>query len=232
MTSDAELVAGMLKHTRPLPTLDILIASVAARHDQLVALLDHLAPQLEPFDGRARIIVNRDDCIEPVGMKRNQLLLAATARHVCFVDDDDQVHPDYVGRIMEALVSDPDYVGFRVSVSNNGYPQKIAIHSLENSEWSETDSAYLRGISHLNPIRREYALLGLPFQPGFGEDKAWADRVASSGLVKREVFIEGSPLYHYDYRTSGSLFAGGIRHVGPVPDLPPYQHVRDIRAAG
>jgi len=213
----------------PLPTLDILIASVYARHDQLVALLDHLAPQLEPFDGRARVLLNVDDAVAAVGSKRNQLMLAATARHLCFVDDDDWVHPDYVGRIMEALVDDPDTVGFRVKYSVEGVEQKPAIHSITNDGWSETDSAYLRDISHLNPLRRSIALVGLPFNPGFGEDRAWAERVKASGLVRSEVYIEGSPMYEYRYSTSGSLFAGGPRRLGSVPELPVYAHVANVR---
>lgn len=216
-----------IKHKRDLPTLDILIASVYVRHAQLVALLNHLAPQLEPFDGRARVILARDDGEAAVGSKRNQLMLAATGRHCCFIDDDDQVSPVYVERIMEALVSDPDYVGFRLNVSLNGFPSKPAIHSLTNEEWSETDTAYLRGISHINPIRRTYAVQGLPFWPGFGEDKDWADRVKATGLVKTEVYIPEA-LYHYDWSSTGSLFAGGQRYAGFVPELPRYAYVRDV----
>ena len=218
-----------IKHKRDgLPTLDILICSVASRHDQLVALLDHLAPQIEPFDGRARVLLNRDDGQAAVGSKRTQLMLAAEARHVAFVDDDDWVHPDYLGRVMEALVTDPDVVGFRVAYSVNGVPQKPAIHSITNDGWSETDDAYLRDLSHLNPLRKRYAVMGLPFQPGFGEDRAWAERVKATGLVQSEVFIPAE-LYSYRYSTSGSLFAGGPRHLGSVPELPTYAHVVNVR---
>jgi len=213
-----------------LPSLDILIASVASRHDQLVALLDHLAPQLEPFDGRARVLLARDDGVAAVGSKRTQLMLAATARHVAYVDDDDWVHSDYVGLLMEALVDDPDTVGFRVAYSVNGVEQKPAIHSITNDGWSETDDAYLRDLSHLNPLRKRYAVMGLPFQPGFGEDRAWAERVKATGLVRSEVFIPEA-LYEYRWSSSSSLFAGGPRHVGEARPLPEYEHVANVRAA-
>lgn len=213
---------------RDLPTLDVLIASVYSRHHLLVRLLDHLAPQLSPYCGNARVILCRDDGEGAVGSKRNRLMLAATARHVCFVDDDDRVADVYVDRLMEALATDPDYVGFRVAYSVDGYPQKPAVHSLTNREWSETDTCYLRGISHLNPVRRTSALLGLPFQPGFGEDKAWADRVAASGTVQSEVYVP-EDLYVYAYSSSGSLFRHGPKHTGlPAPMLPEYVNVREI----
>lgn len=220
-----------IKHKRGLPTLDILIASVYARHHLLVRLLDHLAPQLAPYMGNARVLLCRDDGQAAVGSKRNALMLAATADYVCYCDDDDWVHDNYVQRIFEALIPRPDYVGWKLKYTVDGNEQKPAIHSLMNAEWAETDTCYLRNLSHLNPLRRDLALLGLPFQPGFGEDKAWADRVMASGRVKTEVFIEGAPVYEYRYSTAGSLFAGGPRHVGTEPTLPAYTHVRDIRAA-
>lgn len=212
-----------------LPSLEILIPSVYARHDLLVRLLDHLAPQTAPYMGNARILCLRDDGQAAVGSKRNQLMLAATAEYVCFLDDDDWVADDYVGRIMAALASRPDiqYVGFGVRLTIDGADQKPVYHSLRYPEWSEDEHGYYRGISHLNPIRRTSALLGLPFQPGFGEDKAWADRVMASGQVKSEVFIEGSAMYTYRWSSQGSLFAGGPKHTGqPAPPLPAYQHVR------
>ena len=210
------------------PTWTILIASVFSRHDQLVALLDHLSPQLAPYGGAVSVILDRDDAVMPVGMKRNRLLLAADARWTSFLDDDDWVHPDFVGRVMEALVRDPDVVGWRLRYTINGVEQKPAIHSITNDGWSETDSAYLRDLSHLNPLRKRYAVMGLPFQPGFGEDRAWAERVKATGLVRSEVFIPAE-LYEYRYSTSRSLFTGGVRHVGEARPLPEYRHVADVR---
>lgn len=217
-----------IRHKRAgLPTLDVLIPSVFSRHDLLVRLLDHLRPQLAPFMGNARVLVLRDDARAAIGSKRNQLMLAATADYVAYLDDDDWVHDDYVGRIMEALVRRPDTVGWKLAYTVDGNPQKPAVHSLTNDGWGETDDLYLRTLSHLNPLRRELALLGLPFQPGFGEDKAWADRVMATGLVKTEVFIEGAAMYEYRYSSQTSLFAGGPKHTNePAPPLPDYPYVR------
>lgn len=181
--------------------------------------------------GEVSVLLDRDDAVMPVGMKRNRLLMAASADFTSFVDDDDAVAPDYVERVMDVIRPDVQYVGFGVRLTVDGVEQKPVYHSLRYPEWSEDEHGYYRGISHLNPLRRSLALLGLPFQPGFGEDKAWADRVMATGRVKREVFIDGAPVYEYRYSTTGSLFAGGQRHVGAEPTLPAYAHVRDIRTA-
>lgn len=92
-------------------TWEILIASVWARTTSLQALLDHLVPQLEPHAGAVSILLDRDDCEAPVGLKRTRLVEAATADYVCFVDDDDWVANDYVERIVLALHTCPRHGG-------------------------------------------------------------------------------------------------------------------------
>lgn len=204
-------------------TFQILIASVYARTDQLARLLDWLSGQATPYNGEVGILVDRDDCTKPVGVKRTLLLEAAIGDYVCFVDDDDQVREDYVAQIMYALTSRPDYVGFRIAYTLNGQRQKDAIHKL-GQVWETTDEAYLRGVSHLNPIRREIALAGLPFLDGFGEDHDWAHKIEASGLVQEGVYIDEC-LYHYKSSTRGSLFSGGPQRLGDDPGLPSFSFV-------
>jgi hypothetical protein len=204
-------------------TWQILIASVYSRTRALDSLLARLSKQASPFAGEVGILVDRDDCDQPVGVKRTRLVQAATAEHVCFVDDDDDVRDDYIAQIMYLLTGDPDYVGFRVAYSIDGARQKDAIHKL-GQPWSETEDAYLRGISHLNPIRREAALAGLPFRDGFGEDHEWSEKVEASGLVKVGAYIDEC-LYHYRYSSQGSLFKAGPQRVGSDPGLPSYPFV-------
>jgi glycosyltransferase involved in cell wall biosynthesis len=211
--------------TEPLWT--ILIASVYARHAQLVELLQTLAQQVAPYHGEVTVLVERDDCELGIGDKRSRLVRMAESDYVCFVDDDDTVAPSYAARIMDALHCRPDYVGFKVDVTLDGFPSKQASHSLRHTKWSEDDAGYYRGISHLNPIRRRAAIAGLPFLNGFGEDHDWAAKVAQSGLVTTEVFVN-EPLYEYRHSRAGSLFTGGLRRVGSAPALPELPHVEHL----
>lgn len=206
-------------------TFQVLIASVYSRTSSLNVLLANLSRQAAPYRGEVGVLVDRDDGRLAVGVKRTRLVESASGMYVCFVDDDDDVRDDYVAQIMYYLASGmSDYVGFRIAYSVDGVRQKDAVHTL-GQEWTETDDAYLRGISHLNPIRREAALAGLPFRDGFGEDREWADKVAASGLVKSGAFID-EPLYHYRFSTSGSLFSGSAPGaVGSDPGLWSYPFV-------
>lgn len=207
----------------------ILIASVYTRHAQLVSLLERLDPQLGYCDDQVRILVDRDDGHTPVGHKRTRLVEAAAGSdYISFIDDDDQVADWYAGAIYAALATGPDYVGFAVEYTVDGVGQKPVYHSLRYPRWSEDSHAFYRGISHLNPIRRDAAVLGLPFEPGFGEDRAWSERVAATGLVTREVYIPAC-LYAYRFSSAGSLFRHGPRSTGrPAPTLPLFQHVEEL----
>lgn len=207
-----------------VPRFQILIASVYARHQQLESLLSSLSPQLLPFCGAVSILVDFDDCIEPIGEKRTRLVRAAHAGHIAFIDDDDRVSDDYVASIVAALRSRPDYVGFMVDYYEDGVLQKPVIHNLDCGGWYEDAHAYWRDISHLNPVYRPAALKGLPFLDGFGEDCDWASRVRLSGCLRRQVMVP-RVLYEYRHSTAASLFGGGKRQTGQRPSFPDYPFV-------
>lgn len=194
---------GLVTH---VPVWSILVASVAERAEMLDRLLRDLDRQATPFGGKVIVLVSVDDGTQPIGEKRTRLVESSPAEFVSFVDDDDWVSSDYVSRVMEALEQRPDYVGFRVHYTVDGAEQKQVVHSLDCGGWSESPDAYLRDISHINPIRREIAVAGLPFDHGFGEDARWADRVRATGLAQRQVFVD-EILYHYNYRRAVSRFA-------------------------
>lgn len=180
------------------PSWDVLIATIPHRHEKLCGLLAELDRQWEPG---LTVIVYRDNLNYPVGRKRQVLLEAASGDYVCFADDDDELAGGYVRRIMAALRLNPDYVGFRVRVSDGGEHRGIAEHSLRYPGWSAPGDPLTRDISHLNPVRRELALLGSfdgRDDNSHGEDSHWAMAVRASGKVRRQVMIHAE-LYHYRY---------------------------------
>jgi hypothetical protein len=125
------------------------------------------------------------------------MLEKSVGEYVCFVDDDDLVADDYVSTILPLL--DRDYVGFKVQLYNDGVPDLPTYHSLVYEHWFQNNHGYYRHISHLNPIRRELALL-VPMEGEVGEDHRWADRLYATGKVKTEHFID-RVMYHYYSRS-------------------------------
>jgi hypothetical protein len=123
---------------------------------------------------------------------------ASKAEYICFIDDDDAVPEDYVSTILP-LLDGVDYVGFQVQCYIDGVPLSRTYHSLKYYGWSEDDKAFYRDISHINPMRRELALLE-PMEGGNGEDQRWADRMRKRGVLKTEHVIN-RVMYNYLFRT-------------------------------
>lgn len=139
-----------------------------------------------------------------IGAKRQALLLDATARYVSFVDDDDDVSPEYVPEILAALsgADAPDIVGFRLRYVEDGEWRGAAVHSYAAATIA---TPAVRGVkrmerlpNHLNPVRRELALRVGFKSMNHGEDADYAHRLAA--FAPRERFIDAE-LYTYLYRT-------------------------------
>jgi glycosyltransferase involved in cell wall biosynthesis len=134
-----------------------------------------------------------------VGDFREQLRHKATADYICFLDDDDWIAPNYVEKILHELKKTPDYVGFEVLGFHDYTPTKRDFHMLSAGKWFETDFAFWRDISHINPIRRDLAMC-VPMSGGFGEDHRWADEMRARKLLKDATYID-EVLYYYLYRS-------------------------------
>jgi hypothetical protein len=174
---------------------EILCLTMNSREQFLARLMAVLFPQIVTgVDIRIRTC----DPLYTLGQNRDMLRRASGAEYQNFVDDDDLVPADYVSSILPLL--DRDYVGFQVQGYADGIPDtKLAYHSLRYSEWSEDENGYYRDISHLNPMRRELAMLE-PMEGGHGEDRRWADRMRARGALKTEHYIP-RVMYSYYFRS-------------------------------
>lgn len=185
-------------------TWQVLIASIPHRHERLLRLLAELDEQMMPEVG---VLLYRDNLEKSVAVKRQVLLEAATAWYVSFIDDDDMVPSWFVHRAMAALSLKPEYVGFPVEYYVDGEFQALSEHSLRYGGYHAWTDRYVRDITHLNPIRRELAVLGRFDKKdgiddhGCGEDGRWADQVRATGRVRDEEWIPET-MYRYYFNTS------------------------------
>ena len=180
------------------PRLAILCATVECRKDLFAQL--HAELQRQAAGKPVEIVVACDNKEISIGAKRQQLLERATGDYVCFVDDDDWVSPDYVDRILTALESSPDCVGFEIQCNFNGGKPQGAITSMRYPRWTEGLDGYAfnRSIYHKSVVRRDLALkCGFP-DLRYAEDKIFSEKIMH--LVKTEVFVK-SVLYFYRFRS-------------------------------
>ncbi len=210
------------------PLLTICLPTVLSRADLFAKLHAEIQRQAE---GRSvEVIVACDNKEVSIGKKRQNLLEAATGDYVCFVDDDDWISTDYVDRILAALATSPDCVGFLITCTHNGKNPTKAIASLRYGRWGEDEDGYAhtRSPYQKTPVRREIAL-----RVGFPDLRYGEDRKYSEGLVKickTEEFID-AVLYHYRFRQEPFMAKYGIvaPRFKPQPRSRPVVKGRDYK---
>jgi len=200
-------------------TWDVLICTIPHRHATLLELLEDLDQQWQPGLGA---LLYRDNLESSYGAKTQALLEASRAQYVSCIDDDDLLAPDGVARVMAALESQPDYVGFTVHWTTDGVPELPVEHSLTYGGWANRADKLVRDITQFNPVRREAALTGT-WEGGNGAERRWSDGVRASGLCREQAWVPGGPVYYYR-SSSTDTFKTERRPLPPdtVPPLPSY----------
>ena len=214
------------------PLLSILIATTPDRRPLFTPLWNELVDQartLEQHDGpldihggaigsvvigRVEIHWHEDSRELSIGAKRQAMVEAARGEYVAHFDSDDWPHHEYLAKIIEALQTRPDCVGFYVEVHglNGGRRVERAIASNRFARWCSKCKGhdYVRTIYHKNPVKREHALAVGFKDMRFGEDHDYSIRLKAAGILKDEVFIDQA-LYVYRYKAQPHSIKFGVK---------------------
>jgi len=102
--------------------LSILMATIPERADLFRAIYQKTQDQVDfcnrkhPTLGGAEILIDDREKFTitgiTVGKKRNDLLQRATGEYICFLDDDDDISPDYVETILRLAENNRDICTF------------------------------------------------------------------------------------------------------------------------
>jgi hypothetical protein len=215
------------------PTWTILIATLGQRGELLGRLLAGLLPQVDAAAGRVQVLAYWDSgelteragsALDAIALKRQALLDAVTTDYVSFLDDDDWVSDDYIRQMLRALDRRPDMVGFTMMVYRDGKPTLPGKISLRYDGWSTTSGAYLRDITHANPMRTEIAQTATFMdRRGGPEDIAWVEQLR--GKLRTQVVID-RVLQHYDYVRDRSTWGAPGRVTATDPAGQPWRPIR------
>lgn len=208
----------------------ILIASLARRSESLAQVVEDLGQQLVPG---VEVIVYRNHGEKALGEIRQALVEAAGGTYLNFVDDDDRLPGYYVDEVVQRLDGEVDYIGWRMQAYIDGFQLKPTYHTLDVDHWWESDTAYWRDFSHLNPVRADFARLADFRRVDPPEDVSWADqlRIQASQLdaiglgLTQAVVPDDKVMYHYYSRSADSTWRPGSEPAWngsgePFPELP------------
>lgn len=175
--------------------LSILICSIERRKNLLSRLLNELEKQKSDS---VEILVDIDNGLKSIGLKRNNLLKKSKGEYVSFIDDDDLVSSSYVDDILKAIENKPDCIGIEGIITVDGKNPRVFIHSLKYKSWFENKGIYYRNPNHLNPVKRQIALKALFPDKNSHEDREYSKRIFP--LLKSEEYIK-KPIYFYLYKS-------------------------------
>lgn len=179
--------------------LSILIPTLGKRAHFLAKIKASLDCQIRDgsFQDKVEILTFLDNKENSVGAKRNSLLQRARGRYTVFVDDDDDVSPQYVHSIISVITDYPfiDCIGIRGLFFHEGRSDTF-IHSIKYHNYFERNGIYYRPPNHWNPIRREISSSFKFPDINFGEDTDWAMQICRSRSLKTEFFIDSVSYYY------------------------------------
>lgn len=178
----------------------ILICTLKEREHDFAYIYNKIKNQIkeENLEDKIEVLYFLDDREYSIGFKRNALLRQSKALYINYVDDDDDIHDNYIKMIYERLKSQPDCVSLTGIITLNHCEPKIFIHSLNYTHYFTQDNIYYRPPNHLNPIKRSIASQFLFPDQSYSEDIEWAMQIAASHLLKKEEVIT-EPYYFYRY---------------------------------
>lgn len=200
------------------PILSVLIPSIPERYGaagQLLTQLQHQAA-MAGFGGRVEVLILTDNRARSIGLKRQALLEASRGFYVAFVDDDDQVLPEYVNRIAQGASCDweepPEVLVFDhwVDYWHNADPLgpktrcRVNVQLAHPNEELKLDGVTRRKPWHTCAWRRDVAMASRYPDLNWGEDAEYLRPLWDSASSMRELRVFDEPLYVYTIRPGNS----------------------------
>ncbi len=152
------------------------------------------------------IISLLDNKKRSIGLKRDALVQLANGEYFAFVDDDDEVYPSYVRRMLAATSSGADVISIRQHATMNGGNKFLVDYGIEysNEEAHKKNGTWvdvLRKPFHTCAWKTDIANKHRFPDTSYGEDWHWCKRVLE--CVKTEHKIR-EPLLCYHWSQEGT----------------------------
>lgn len=174
------------------PLLSVLIPALEWRDWHLI--VEEITRQRYEWGLPVEILVELDAGQMTSGVKRQILTKRALGKYICFVDDDDQVSPDYLKSIYEGCVTDVDLVIFNLLIRVIDENRT----ELWRFNYDGDDGNIVQMLpNHLCAWRKDIAhrIAWCPYI-GYGDDQLWYRPLVGSRQVRTSYRID-KVLYFY-----------------------------------
>lgn len=167
--------------------LSILIPSIPEREDELARLCSELQIQIITFGefhasiGTCEVLVDDGKSFLEgglsIGAKREALKNKATGKYLLYLDDDENIAPNYFETVMRLCSEDKDICTFKSIAKMDNYWMTVDM----SLAYSENEQANPEGIKrrpwHICPVRSYFAKLHSFDDINYGEDFKWMEQV-------------------------------------------------------
>ena len=156
--------------------LSILTPTIITRWNKTQKLAFKIMKQLEEKNHEYEVehLVFHDDCKRTIGAKRQSLLDIARGEYIAFVDDDDDIEPNYVSEILLAIKQGPDVITFEQNSYYNGAFSKVIFGLNNRDEPFQPNGITLRAPWHVCVWKRELVKTCQFGESNYGEDIIWS----------------------------------------------------------
>ncbi len=181
----------------------ILICTLDEREELFSHIYGKLTQQIKDhhLENRVEVLYFKDNRENSIGKKRNELMQKSRGMYVNFIDDDDDIHDEYIKMLHEKITQKPDCISLQGIITFDGIYPRPFFHSVEYSTYFEDEKGYYRPPNHLNVMKRSVASQFLFPNISYGEDTDWAMQVCRASLLKTEEKIS-TPYYFYNFITA------------------------------
>ena len=152
--------------------LSILTPTIPSRKEQLSKLSEKIAKQSN--DLAVEHLSFADNRTRTIGAKRQALLDIARGEYIAFVDDDDDIEPDYVSEILLAIKQGQDVITFQQNSYYNGAFSKVVFGLNNRDEPFQPNGITLRAPWHVCVWKRELVKTCQFGESNYGEDIIWS----------------------------------------------------------
>lgn len=187
-----------------MPRLSVLMASLASRP---YAMADELHRQCSAYaPSEVELLIATDNGERTSGQKRQYLAELAKGEYRLFVDDDDEISPDFIQTIYDACACEADVISYDLRMTRPNKPDEIWQFGLwPNTNREEGLNPRPMSINHLCAWKKSIAdrVAWCPAL-GYGDDELWFRPILSGGFVSTNLHIP-KVLYKYIYHPNTTV---------------------------